>query len=48
MRQTVQTAGFLQQQPLFGGVDDQAMTAIVPLLREENFASGELIVREGD
>ena len=43
-----QTAGFLQQQPLFGGVDDQAMTAIMPLLREENFASGELIVREGD
>ena len=44
----MQTAGFLQQQPLFGGVDDQAMTAIMPLLREENFASGELIVREGD
>ena len=44
----MQTAGFLQQQPLFGGVDSQAMRAIVPLLREENFASGELIVREGD
>jgi len=44
----VQTAEFLQQQPLFGGVDDQAMRAIMPLLREENFASGELIVREGD
>lgn len=44
----MQTAAFLQQQPLFGGVDDQAMRAIMPLLREENFASGELIVREGD
>ena len=44
----MQTAGFLQQQPLFGGVDDQAMSAIMPLLREEDFASGELIVREGD
>lgn len=42
------TAGFLQQQPLFGGVDNQAMGSIMPLLREASFAAGELIVREGD
>ena len=44
----MQTAAFLQQQPLFGGVDNQAMSAIMPLLREADFACGELIVREGD
>ena len=44
----MQTAAFLQQQPLFGGVDNQAMGVIMPLLHEANFASGELIVREGD
>ena len=44
----MQTVAFLQQQPLFGGVDNQAMSAIMPLLREANFASGELMVREGD
>ena len=42
------TAQFLQEQPLFGGVDDHAMEAIVPLLREVTFAAGEVIVREGD
>ena len=44
----MQTAAFLQQQPLFGGVNDRAMGAIMPLLREANFASGDLIVREGE
>ncbi len=44
----MKTIAFLQQQPLFGGVDDQAMRAILPLLRELTFAAGELVVREGD
>ncbi|HRI92828.1 MAG: cyclic nucleotide-binding domain-containing protein [Candidatus Accumulibacter sp.] len=42
------TIRFLQEQALFGGVDDQAMAAIVPLLSELTFAAGEAIVREGD
>ncbi|HRD93460.1 MAG TPA: cyclic nucleotide-binding domain-containing protein [Accumulibacter sp.] len=42
------TSQFLQDQPLFGGVDDQAIAAIMPLLREVNFAAGEPIVREGE
>jgi len=42
------TSQFLQDQPLFGGVDDQAIAAIMPLLREVNFAAGEAIVREGE
>ncbi|MBE2258204.1 MAG: cyclic nucleotide-binding domain-containing protein [Rhodobacteraceae bacterium] len=42
------TRQFLQQQPLFGGVDDQAIAAIMPLLRALDFAAGEPIVREGD
>jgi hypothetical protein len=44
----MKTARFLQEQPLFGGVGDHAMEAIVPLLREVKFAAGEVIVREGD
>lgn len=44
----MQTARFLQEQPLFGGVDDQAMQAIIPLMRELDFATGELIVTEGE
>lgn len=42
------TSQFLQDQPLFGGVDDQAIAAIMPLLREVNFSAGEAIVREGE
>lgn len=44
----MKTGRFLQEQPLFGGVDDHAMTAIIPLLRELEFAAGEAIVREGE
>lgn len=44
----METVAFLQQQPLFGGVDDQAMGRILPLLREMNFAAGEVIVHEGE
>mgnify|MGYP000852572636 CR=1 FL=1 len=44
----MKTARFLQEQPVFGGVDDHAMEAIMPLLREVDFAAGEVIVREGD
>lgn len=44
----MQTVRFLQQQPLFGAVDDQAMQAILPLMRELEFATGDVIVREGE
>lgn len=39
---------FMQNHALFGGLDDAAMAAILPLLREEQFPSGAFIVREGD
>lgn len=42
------TSRFLQEQPLFGGVDDQAIAAIIPLLGELAFAAGEAIVEEGE
>ena len=44
----MQTAKFLQQRPLFGAVDDRAMPATMPLMREFNFAAGEVIVQEGE
>lgn len=44
----MKTARFLQDQPLFGGVDDQAMKAIIPLMRERDFAAGEVVVQEGE
>ncbi|HOL65491.1 MAG TPA: cyclic nucleotide-binding domain-containing protein, partial [Accumulibacter sp.] len=44
----METIAFLQQQPLFGGVTDTAMQAIIPLFREFDFAPGSVIVREGD
>ncbi len=39
---------FLQEQPLFGGVGDAAMRAIVQLMRRQEFAAGEVVVLEGD
>ena len=42
------TSRFLQEQPLFGGVDDQSIAAIIPLLSEHEFSTGEAIVREGE
>ena len=42
------TSEFLQAQPLFGGVDDQSIAAIIPLMRELSFAAGEAIVQEGE
>lgn len=44
----MKTIPFLQEQPVFGGVDDHAMETILPLLREVEFAANEVIVREGD
>jgi CRP-like cAMP-binding protein len=44
----VETARFLQEQPLFGGVDEQAMKAIMLLMHEQTFAAGDVIIREGD
>ncbi len=44
----MKTARFLQEQPIFGGVDDQAMKAIMLLMRELNFAAADVIVEEGE
>ncbi|HNH25247.1 MAG TPA: cyclic nucleotide-binding domain-containing protein, partial [Accumulibacter sp.] len=43
-----ETIAFLQQQPIFGGVTDTAMQALIPLFRELDFPQGALIFREGD
>ena len=43
----VETVAFLQSHALFGGISDAGMALVVPHLREERFADGELIVREG-
>lgn len=39
---------FLQSHALFGGVTDEQIIPVIALLRDENFAAGEIIVREGD
>lgn len=39
---------FMQSHALFGGLDDEAMSRVTPLLREETFAAGDRIVREGE
>jgi CRP/FNR family cyclic AMP-dependent transcriptional regulator len=39
---------FLQSHALFGGVSDEGMEVIRPLLKEERFGKGDLIVKEGD
>lgn len=39
---------FMQSHALFGGLDDAAMAKVLPLLREEAFETGALIVREGE
>jgi CRP/FNR family cyclic AMP-dependent transcriptional regulator len=38
---------FLQANALFGGLTDAQMPAVIALLKEECFAPGDLIVREG-
>jgi hypothetical protein len=48
MMEAMTSIRFLQDQALFGGVDDRAMAVIIPLLSELSFAAGEAIVREGD
>ncbi|MCM8635015.1 cyclic nucleotide-binding domain-containing protein [Accumulibacter sp.] len=44
----METVRFLQEQPLFGGVGDAAMRAIMHLMRPQEFTAGEVIVREGE
>lgn len=44
----MKTARFLQEQPIFGGVGDQAMQSIMLLMRELHFAATEVIVQEGE
>ncbi|TLD47259.1 MAG: CRP-like cAMP-activated global transcriptional regulator [Accumulibacter sp.] len=44
----METVGFLQDQPLFGGVSDAAMQAIMRLMRPQEFAAGAVIVREDE
>jgi CRP/FNR family cyclic AMP-dependent transcriptional regulator len=39
---------FLQSNALFGGLSDAQMPAVIALLKEEHFATGDLIVREGE
>ena len=39
---------YLQSHALFGGVADDDLAAIIPLLREENYAAGADVVREGE
>lgn len=41
-------AEYLQTHALFGGVASEDMAAIIPLLKEEQFAAGDYVVREGD
>lgn len=38
---------FLQSHALFGGLTDEQMHTVVELLRDEAFATGDIIVREG-
>ncbi|HPT50757.1 MAG TPA: cyclic nucleotide-binding domain-containing protein [Accumulibacter sp.] len=44
----MQTIKFLQDQPLFGGVGEAAMQAIMPLLRDLDVPAGGVIVKEDD
>jgi len=44
----METVRFLQDQPLFGGVGDSAMQAIMRLMRPQEFSTGEVIVREDE
>ena len=39
---------FLQSHALFGGISDEAIEKIMPLLKEEKFSVGENIVGEGE
>ena len=42
------TREYLQSHALFGGVDDDAMADIIPLMRHETYTKGAYVVREGD
>ncbi|HJP37211.1 MAG TPA: cyclic nucleotide-binding domain-containing protein [Gammaproteobacteria bacterium] len=39
---------YLQSHALFGGVANTDLEAIIPLLKEERYATGDDVVREGD
>ena len=39
---------YLQSHALFGGVRSDDLAAIIPLLKEEEFAAGAYVVHEGD
>lgn len=39
---------FLQSHALFGGISDEALARVLPKLRPETYAAGELVVKEGD
>lgn len=39
---------FLQSHALFGGISDEAIKEIMPLLKAENFSAGASIVNEGE
>lgn len=39
---------FLQSNALFGGLTDEEIELIIPLLEEEHYSEGDFIIREGD
>lgn len=39
---------FLQTHALFGGICDEDIAQIIPLLKEEHFVKGDMIIKEGD
>ncbi len=42
------TAAFLQQHSLFGGLSDEEISIVLPLLERIDFLEGDLMVQEGD
>jgi CRP-like cAMP-binding protein len=39
---------FLQSNALFGGLSDEEIEQIIPLLKEEHYSMGDYIIREGE
>ncbi len=39
---------FLQSHALFGGITDDELDEVVPLLKEEKYAKGDMIIKEGE
>jgi len=39
---------FLQSHALFGGISDEEIEQIIPLLKEEHYSKGDFIIKEGE